>query len=237
MTQIPEQLSNKVNQAISKALEEEKIPFKNRMAKIILIASVLVLFLAGLGCISLKQSLPTSWTLAFIGWWTLLIAAFTLYFKPEPKLEIQGNLSSWIFAKIIISMTVITIFELLICPSFVVMDSISSWTFLAPITDVFMSWGGMKACMFLCGFIFVGLGSLASFLLVAKSLSGSSFRGFIKCVGIAYLTQLPILWIQLCDEMLRETFLFWLLGSVLSLLLAGLIIHLDLRRFFIRNNI
>jgi hypothetical protein len=72
-----------------------------------------------------------------------------------------------------------------------------------------MAIGGMKACMFSCGFIFSALGGVFTFATVRKVLSASSRIGLVRAIGLAYLTQVPLLLVQIADEGLRRFVGFW----------------------------
>jgi hypothetical protein len=115
-------------------------------------------------------------------------------------------------------MTLLTGVQILLCPSFVFLDSPLGWAPFAPVTELFMAWGGMSACMFSCGLLFSGLGALVTFLTLRKVLSRSSISDLVRAVGLAYLTQLPVIGVQIVDPSLRPFAVYWGLGSALGLL-------------------
>ncbi len=223
--EIPNQLSDKTLNAITKAIAEEKVPLSKRLLKIIAYTVALSGMLFIFAFLAFNRKLSASWAVAFCGWFVILFGGFFLYFKPQPRLVISGDFSPWIVAKILISMTVATVLEIAICPSFVVADLDLAWNPFKSVSEAFMSWGGMAGCMFLCGLIFVGLGSSIAFLFVAKNLSGSSRKNFIGAMGIALLTQLPILGIQLFDASLRMFIVHWICGGLIGMIFMGLLIR------------
>ena len=87
-----------------------------------------------------------------------------------------------------------------------------------------MKWGGMRACMFSCGLLFSSVGGLLTFASVRKVLSTSSTVDLIRAVGFAYLTQTPVIGVQVVDESLRPFAIYWGLGSALGLLLIAVFV-------------
>ncbi|MBS1985378.1 MAG: hypothetical protein JST16_14530 [Bdellovibrionales bacterium] len=219
----PIKLSSEVLSAITVALKEEKIPVRQRIAKVLFVSSVIMAALSAAIHLTLIRQLGMGWICAFVAWWLILSVAFGVYWRPVPRLTIRGALDPWVSAKILISMTIATILEILICPSFVLAHEAIGWAPLSSVSHAFMSWGGMEGCMFLCGLIFVGVGSGFTFFLVRKALAGSSSSNFLRAVGMVYLTQLPIIGIQILDAQLRSGTPYWIAGSLTALVCARLL--------------
>ncbi len=140
--------------AIKTALQEEKTPFIIRLAKIALCTFALsaVIWLPFL--FHFKTQMNWIWMIAF-ALWTLCIAfGFSLYFYPQPRLVIAGLWTPMIFARLLIVAAILTMVEILICPSFVFLDSPVFWNPLESITESLMNRGGMELCMSFCGFLF-----------------------------------------------------------------------------------
>ncbi|MGE4233112.1 MAG: hypothetical protein AB7F43_07265 [Bacteriovoracia bacterium] len=57
-----------------------------------------------------------------------------------------------------------------------------------------------------------------TFLTVRKVLSRSATKDLIRAAGLAFLTQAPVIGVQVVDESLRPFAMYWALGSALGLL-------------------
>jgi hypothetical protein len=226
----PKELSLKLVGAIQQALEEEKRSRSQRYLKSTLMAAFFTAALTLPIALLFREQMNWVWKVAGMFWGLCFLTGFSLYFHPQPKLSVPGYWSPWIFAKILIGMTLLTGFEIILCPSFVFLGSENSWSPFLPVTEWFMSWGGMKGCMFSCGLIFSGLGGLFTFATVRKVLSGSSRVAIARAIGFAYVTQFPLLLVQIADEDLRNFVGFWFLGGLLGLSLVVFLLKLTTRR-------
>ncbi len=223
---VPHDLSAKISKAVTTALSEEKVPPFKRLLKITFYATGLLSFLLMLVYFAFSEQLTTIWYLAFGGWWLLLTIAFSLYFIPQPRMSIRGNISPWIVGKILISMTILTILEIVICPSFVIFHQAPSWAPFASVSNWFMSWGGMAGCMLLCGLIFTGIGSSLVLVLTSKNIVSSPLKNFSFALGVVYSSQIPIIGIQLSEATLRSTSVYWIMGSLMGVILVGLTVRI-----------
>lgn len=217
-TKPPHDVSQKLVSAIQGALEEERKPRAVRFLKIGIATMLSTALLTVPVAFLFREQFSWVWQLAAVAWALCFLVGFSLYFYPQPRLSVPGYWSPSIFARILIVMTLLTGVQILLCPSFVFLDSPLGWTPFAPITERFMAWGGMNACMFSCGLIFSSLGALVTFLTVRNVLSRSAARDLIRAAGLAFLTQAPVIGVQVFDESLRPFAIYWALGSGLGLL-------------------
>lgn len=221
----PEEISRQILGAIQGALEEERRPLGLRIAKILLATVVSTLILVIPIALVFRDQMGWVWKAAAAVWAICFLTGFSLYFHPQPRLSVPGYWSPWIFAKILIGMTLLTGLQILLCPSFVFLESPLGISPFLPITEWFMSWGGMTACMFSCGFLFSSLGGMFTFLTVKKVLSRTAYRDLLRAVGVAYFTQLPLIGIQVVDEGLRPFAVHWAMGSVIGLVAVGVLVR------------
>lgn len=228
---LPQDVSRRVVKAIQGALAEEKRPRSERLVKVGLATVVSTLILTLPIAFLFREQLGWVWKAAGAMWALCFWVGFSLYFHPQPRLIVPGYWSPFIFAKILIGMTLLTGIQILLCPSFVFLGSSAGWNPFLNITEWFMAQGGMSACMFACGFIFSSLGGVITFMTVRKILFRSAPRDFIKAVGLAFLTQVPLVGVQIADEGLRPFAVFWGLGSGL-----GLFVMVSLIKGLLRNN-
>lgn len=226
----PKELSLKLVGAIHKALDEEKRPRSQRYLKSVTLAALFTFALTLPIAVLFREQMNWVWKVAGLFWGLCFLTGFSLYFHPQPRLSVPGYWSPWIFAKILIGMTLLTGLEIILCPSFVFLGSENSWTPFLPVTEWFMSVGGMRACMFSCGLIFSGLGALFTFATVRKVLSASSRTDLARAIGLAYVTQLPLLLVQLAEEDLRNFVGFWFLGGLLGLSVVVILMKMTARR-------
>jgi len=231
-----EEVSRDLINAISGALKEEKKSRSLRLGRVLLLSTLTTLLLSCPLYFMFREELSLAWKLAMGFWWLCLTVGFYLYYLPQPRLEVPGYLSPWILAKILISMTVLTVIQILICPSFVFLETPFSWSPFESLTHLFMSWGGMQTCMFLCGLLMTVFGGVLSFLIVARTLKEGDSRNFTKVLAIAYLSQAPLLLVQILDGDLRPYVVFWIVGGLLGLAMAlGLSRALTRLKFYFQN--
>lgn len=209
-------VSRQVLSAIQGALEEEKIPTGQRILKAVVWGSACTLILALPLGFAFREQMSAIWLGATALWWLCLCVGFYLHFYPQPRLAVPGFWSPWVFAKLLIAMVGMTALEILLCPSFVFLESPLEWNPFERLTALFMDWGGMAFCMFACGVIFSSIGGLASFLLVSRTLRQSTGRDLLRATAVASMTQLPILGVQIFDGGLRPFAAYWMGGAVLG---------------------
>lgn len=214
----PEDISRRLVGAIQGALAEEKKPRSSRILKIGIATLLSTTLLTVPIALLFREQLGWVWQLAALAWALCFLVGFSLYFYPQPRLSVPGYWSPSIFARILIVMTLLTGVQIVLCPSFVFLDSPLGWAPFAPITERFMAWGGMSACMFSCGLIFSSLGAAVTSLAVRNVLSRSATKDLIRAAGLAFLTQAPVIGVQIFDENLRPFAIYWALGSGLGLL-------------------
>lgn len=225
----PHEISQNLVSAIEGALKEEREPKAKRFIKIGISTVVATTLLTLPLALLFREQLGWAWQMAAVVWLFCFMVGFSLYFYPQPRLTVPGYWSPVIFARILIGMTSLTGIQILLCPSFVFLDSSLGWTPFAPITERFMVWGGMKACMFSCGLIFSGLGAIVTFISVRKVLSRSASKDLIRAAGLAFLTQAPVIGVQVVDESLRPFAGYWGVGSALGLLGGAFLIGVGAR--------
>lgn len=216
----PHEVSRKILTAIKGALDEEKIPKSTRLLKIFVSSTLLVTLLSLPLLFLFRQEVNAAWCLAILTWWILFSVGFYLHFSPQPRLEVRGYWSPFVFARLLIVSALLTGVEIILCPSFVFLNSPLPWSPFGGITRWFMSWGGMPACMFSCGFLFASLGGITSFVVVAKVLSGGRLKTLRLPLILLFSTQIPVLIIQAWDASLRSFLPFWVLGCLSGITLA-----------------
>ncbi len=216
-SEVPDKISKNLQSAIMKALEEEKKSRWGLILKTFLCASILALvILSLLHLIWVDFFSHLNIAVAFLIW-GLLVFGFALYFYPQPRLQLEGYWSPWVFAKLLIGMTIITVIQLAICPEFALMGIKSPFSIFEKVTNFYMSFGGMQACMFLCGLTFSFLGAAVAFSVIRKTFMNSRWNSLFSAMGVALLGQLPVIVLQLINEHSRSYFIFWLSGSALAL--------------------
>lgn len=217
-TRTPGEVSADVFNAIQNALTEEKKPVSMRCMKIVFGSFLLAILSIGPVFFLFSDQIDAGLWVAAGFWWLCLVLGLALYYYPQPRLVVPGLWSPWILAKIVVLTSVLTCFELLICPSFVFIHTPLSWNIFEPLTTWFMATGGMRLCMFGCGFLFSSLTAFASFMMVSKTLKGSSWKGLFGVAALCLFAHLPIAFIQLWDEGLRPFVFYWILGSIIGIL-------------------
>ena len=216
----PPELSRKIINAIHGALEEEKVPRPRRLLKVFG-ASLLSLILLSLPLLLLfRKEVNVAWCLALFSWWVLFSIGFYLHYSPQPRLVVPGYWSPFIFARLLIVSSILTAVEIILCPSFVFLESPLPWSPFEGITHWSMNWGGMNACMFVCGFLFASMGGLASFAVVGRVLGGTRLKALLQPLVLLFSTQAPVLIIQASDTSLRMFLPFWIVGCLSGLAVA-----------------
>src|ERR1035437_3299936 len=133
--------------AIQGALREEKTPIAKRLVKAML-AALASLALFGVPYLfSYRDQLNSIWIIAFVLWSIYFFVGFSLFFYPQPRLMVRGVWSPFVVAKLLLISTVSTFLQIILCPSFVFLDSPLNWNPLTPITEQLMHYGGMNLCM------------------------------------------------------------------------------------------
>lgn len=213
---VPEEMSQNIIHAIQGALREEKKSFSSRLLKIALstFAFSLILWIPFL--LSFKDQISSIWTVALSIWTLALAVGFSLYYYPQPRLVLPGLWSRMILARLLLVSTVTTIIEILVCPSFVFLESPLSWNPLGPLTDRLMALGGMGLCMAFCGFFFSFLSALFGLGSAWKVVRGSHLKSIPVILGVLLLSQFPILFVQIFSEDLKAFALDWILGFVVG---------------------
>lgn len=214
-----------IKNAILKSLEEEKKPYTTRFIKIFILTLLATLFFTLCIYKSWEQEFNTLWLIVCILFGVLMFIAFTLYFRPQPRLSVRGYWAPWVFAKLLLMMTLVTGLQLVICPHFIFGHHHGSNPFAIfhHVTDFYMSvTGSMKGCMFLCGITFSGLSSFLAFWTITRNLTFSRFRHLCVVIGISALSLLPVLFLQLSNDHTRSLLPYWLLGNGLSLFLMAI---------------
>ena len=238
------QVSTDVHSAILDSLDREKISSPKRFIKAFIVSASVIFILGGSGVFLLDIPIIIAWVSCFAFLWVILLGALTVFFSPEPRLEIAGIWSRWTYAKLLIVMITLTIIEILICPNFVLLNSLASNSFdplvFQNLRGSFLSIGGMPACMFLCGLIFSGLGSLFGFLLISKTLQVVRVKSLIIAVLLSSVSQLPIAILQLSDDQLRGFTIYWFLGSIVGILGVAIffqVMSFAYRRYFVKKSL
>jgi hypothetical protein len=223
---VPAKISDKLQSAIIKSLEEEKKPKARQLTKVLLLGSAVTFILACILFGIYSNHINAVWYIACAFGWVLLLTGFYLYFYPEPKIAVRGLWNKWVIAKVLLAMTVISALELVICPHFAFVHmQVPGLAIFENLTSHYMAVGGMAGCMFLCGLTFSGIAALFSFLFISKTLSGSSLRSFLPVAGIALLAQLPVMILQLAEHHLRPYFIFWLIGSAMAIFMIAYLVR------------
>lgn len=217
---VPEELGKSVLHAITGALREEKEPFGRRLVKIFCSTLLCAAILGVPFFLSFKEQLNWIWTLALGAWMVCLGIGFSLYFHPQPRLVVSGFWSPMIFARLLLVSTMATLVQILVCPSFVFLNSPIEWNPLTPATEYLMRAGGMNLCMLFCGFFFSAVAGISGLGSVWRVLHGSGFRRLPAISAILLFAQLPVVLVQVISPDLRPFLFFWLLGLVSGSMVA-----------------
>jgi len=214
--EVPNEVSLKVLGAIQRALREEKQPPAKRIAKA-LVSALACLALLGIPFFfSFREQLNTAWIAVFSLWSIYFLVGFLLLFRPQPRLVLRGVWSPFVVARLLLVSTASTILQIILCPSFVFLSSPLEWNPLTSVTDALMKTGGMNLCMLFCGFIFSILSGGLGLLSVATTVSARNARSIFRVLPILFISQVPILLVQILSPDLREYSLLWLLGLLLG---------------------
>jgi hypothetical protein len=221
----PSHISQRIQGAILKALHEEKQPlalvFAKSAAKAVILSALIV---ALLYCVW-SESFSSHWIGACALMSVSLMIGFALYDYPQPRLAVRGYWTLWVFAKLLIGLTVIMALQLILCPHFALVHvpQDSPFAFFEVLTHQYMAVGGMKFCMFMCGLTFSAMGGAFAFSFISKHFSFGRFRQLAFAVGIGLISQLPIALLQIMSPSNRPYVLFWLVGSCLGFTLNAII--------------
>lgn len=217
---VPEAVNQKVLQAIQGALREEKEPGFRRFVRVIFWTLTCLALFGGLAFISFRSQLNWAWAVAGGFFGLCLLIGFALHFYPQPRLVISGVWSPFILARLLIVASLSTVIQVLICPSFVFLESPLDWNPFEHLTHILMNHGGMELCMLFCGFVFTGISGFLGLGSVARVIKGARLRNGVIGLFLVLMAQAPVLWIQIASEDLRPFASFWALGLVLGGLAA-----------------
>jgi hypothetical protein len=221
----PEHISQKIQGAILKALHEERQPLLWVFAKSFVKAVLLSTLITALLYCVWAESFSSHWIGACVLMSVSLMIGFGLYDYPQPRLPVRGHWTLWVFAKLLIGLTVIMALQLILCPHFALVHipEGSRFAFLETLTHEYMSLGGMKFCMFMCGFTFSAMGGAFAFSFISKHFSFGRLPQLSLAVGIGLISQTPIALLQILSPSNRPYVLFWLLGSMLGFSLNAIL--------------
>lgn len=216
----PKELSDSILKAITGALMEEKVPKRKRYFKV-LFATLFTSLVMGL-TLFFTFGATLNWIVAgaFIFWAFCLLVGFTLYFHPQPRLIVPGLFSPLVFARLILVSTLALAAQILICPSFVYLESPLPWNPLEGITRALMDQGGMLLCMSFCGFFFSFVSGLVGVGSIHKVLKGRLIYRLPKIAAVLFVTQIPLIWVQAMTPSLVEFLPPFIGGSVLGILVS-----------------
>lgn len=218
-------------ETIEAALEEEKQSAWKRWMKVFGVATTITGLVFSIFYFLWPRSVATSLFIMISFFWVVLVTGFSLYFYPQPRLEVRSYFSYWGWAKILIAMSIITMLEVLLCPELASLSGLPNplSSISDKVTHIFMDAGGMKLCMFLCGVIFSGAGTLVSLIFVRKSIRGINFKEVFKILGIVLLGQTPVLALQAFNAGSQIYLLYWLTGSIIAVLSITLLLRLRVK--------
>ena len=134
-------------------------------------------------------------------------------------------------ARIFLISTLLTIFQIIICPSFVFLESPIPWNPLLPLTEELMLAGGMKLCMGFCGLLFTVIAGGTGLYSVREINTRPGPRNFGIVLAILVVTQLPVLYLQWASPDLNPFAVYWMMGMMTGFLIifAG---HALIRKLF-----
>lgn len=219
-TAVPKEISDRILKSVGRALQEEKVPKTHRYLKVILASLVTFLLLSTPFFLVINAGFQNAWTLAFIMWGILIVAGFSLYFQPQPRLLVRGVWMPFVFARLILVSVICVMMQILICPSMVFLESPLQFNPLEPLTTWLMDQGGMSFCMSFCGFFFAFVSGLLGVGSIYKVLNSKISIQFFILIGLLTLTQFPLVWVQYQSEGLREFLPMFLSGSLAGSLLS-----------------
>lgn len=205
-------IHNRVLKAVQGALREEKVPQSKRTFKVLIVATVAFALFGVPFVLLFGAQMTWVWKLAFGLWAIYFGVSFYLWFKPQPRLAIPGVFSPFVIAKLFLISTAVTIFQILVCPSYVFLDSALDWNPLIPLTGFLMRVGGMNLCMLFCGFLFSAIASAVALGSIHRSAKVRDFKSNGLMIGILSLSQIPVLLVQFFTDDLRPFVGFWIGG-------------------------
>jgi hypothetical protein len=176
-------MSDELENAILKALKEEKKSPIPRAGKTFLYASILSIVVLSLLHWCMGEVVTHSFLIVACLIWILILLSFWIHFLPQPRIMVRGYWTPVAIARLLLVMTLITILQIIICPELAALTSTDGLQLpiFSKITDFYMGFGGMKVCMFLCGLTFSGASALVAFSTVKRVLSNTSSKGLFFC--------------------------------------------------------
>ncbi len=236
--ELPAKISQNLRNAIHASIAREERSQKNRIVRTVVATSATLIYFLIIFELLHAHLLPAA-LMAATG-----ALGFFLYNRPEPRIQVGGIWSSWIYSRLILAMVFLMGLEFLVCPHFALIDREHSLGFniFQSFQHQFMSWGGIETCMFFCGFSFAGMAALLSFALVSKTLHGSGKFKVFRGICFAAISLIPVLGLQLSETHLRAYVGHWFLGGILGIAMAALSVKiiysviLKVRDFFARNS-
>lgn len=212
--------SANIKSSILEALKEEKqSPFTQfkRVSSLLAAVSIPVV---GILWFSFRGEFNFFWIISLLVWLGIAASASFLYWKPQPRIVIPGFWTGWMYGKLLILFLIISALQLLLCPhlAMVAPSPYFSIGIFEPLQQMFMSWGGMAACMFFCGLSFSAIATAISLMIMRRATAGARSKAILKISGLALVAQLPIIILQVSDAHLRSHFALWVLGSFLGVL-------------------
>jgi hypothetical protein len=167
--------------------------------------------------------------------WSLALGAgLYLVLKPQPRVEVEGYWSRYVFAKLLLVVALVGVGQLLLCPHFAqIDDDMGGLEFFKSVTDFYMSLGGMSACFFLCGITFGSIAGVAGQWWLRKSSSVKQWRPYVFSSLIIFILLEPINLLQFnsgSHAHQEMSPLYWPLGLLLGVFGGGLLVLLFTHR-------
>ncbi len=211
---------DRLHESIILALEEERKP----RARLVLKASISSILLSA----SLAYALSLVWSselqtiVITVGFSLLFLLSigFLFYFMPQPRIKVPGFWMPWMWGKLLIGMSLLSVVQLMACPDLAgIIGAESYLPWLSQLTHFFMHIGGMKTCMIMCGLLFSAISSTMAFFSLRKILSASRFKWILFAVAFSFLGQLPVIICQAMQGL--ESFPYWITGSLLAIFVVA----------------
>ncbi len=216
-----------IRKAILSSLKEEQTPKTRIVFRGLFWGSILSLAL--ILCLrSMSRDVFATNDLALcISIWTTMAVGLTLVFWPQPRIQPRGYWGALAYGRLLVGMVIVTILQLIVCPEFASMAFHSSgpFSFVGQLTHFYMSFGGMKGCMFLCGLTFTGLGAFMIFRILDRAFLQTPAKKLPGILGLSLLGQSPVIVLQALDPQGRMTFVYWIAGSLLALIIIALMMR------------
>lgn len=224
--------STDVKNSILLALEEEKQSPSQRVLKVLKMLLAISIPVIGVLWFSFRGQFNIFWLFSLLLWLGIVSFAIYSYWKPQPRLQVRGFWTSWVYSKILILFLLISALQLLICPhlAMIAPSPYFSIDVFEPLQSMFMAWGGMAACMFFCGLSFSALATLIALVLMRRATEGMRLPTLFKIGGLAVVAQLPVVVLQLSDAHLRSHFSLWLLGCFIGVLSVAALLSIALKK-------